>query len=320
MGDVLQTTLRVVDYLGEPFASLNVVASFKACESIKQQTDVRVLLSGQGGDEVLFGYSKFFFFNVWRLIRNGRYLSGFKELLQSLVQGTVVRQFRLSEARRYVPLLDRINGNGFLKSRYTRVPVWRCPELSQRQILDIERFSIPSLTHYEDRASMAHSLEMRHPFLDHRLVEFILSVPPDRILRHGWTKYLLRESFPELPDTIRWRKDKQSFTTPEEAWLRNGLGHLIQYVFRKSVLHDLGVLDAKKFLASFDRYRNGSSIVSFGDISRAFIAELWARKFLDQDPSLTSLELLAVKADHQVRTYLGSKSQINPKNVGVETQ
>ena len=318
MGDVLETTLRVIDHLGEPFASLSVVANFKTFEKIKQQTDVRVLLSGQGGDEVLLGYLKFFFFHVRSLIRQGRYVSALKELLQSLFQGTVVHQFRLSEARRYLPLLDAVAGNRFLKLKQTRVPVWQCANLGERQILDIERFSVPSLTHYEDRNSMAHSLEVRHPFLDHRLVEFMLTVPPDRILRRGWTKYLLRESFPELPNAVRWRKDKQNFTTPEEAWLRSDLSDFIQCLFKQSFLHDLGVLDAERFLASFRKYQNGSPVLSFGDISRTLIAELWARRFLNGDRPLHSLQLLSQKADHQVLTYLGSESQLNPGNVGVE--
>jgi asparagine synthase (glutamine-hydrolysing) len=313
--DVLQTTLRVIDHMGEPFGSLSVVANFKVFERIKQQTEVRVLLSGQGGDEVLLGYAKFFFFHLRNLFRHGRYVSGLKEFLHSLFQGTVVRHFRLSEARRYLPLLDAVTGNGFLKLKHTRIPVWQCADLRQRCVLDIERFSIPALTHYEDRNSMAHSLEVRHPFLDHRLVEFLLRVPPDRILRRGWTKYPLRESFSELPNAVRWRRDKQSFTTPEEEWLGGGLSNLIEYVFKDSVLHDLGILDARKFMATFRKYRNGSPVVAFGDISRTLIAELWARRFLDEQRSLTSLESLSLKAERQAPTYLGSKPRFSPRNV-----
>lgn len=296
VGDALQELLRVIDHHGEPFGGLSVVASFKILETIKQETDTRVLLSGQGGDEVLLGYSKFFFFYLSNLIRNRSYVSGLKEFLQSLFRGTVVRQFRLSEARRYLPVLDSLVGNGFLNLKHTRIPVWQCADLGRRQILDIERFSIPALTHYEDRTSMAHSLEVRHPFLDHRLVEFMLTVPAHLVLRDGWTKYILRQSFPELPNAIRWRKDKQSFTTPEEKWLRESLGNLIEYVFKESVLHDSGVLNATKFMESYRKYKNGSSVVAFGDISRTLIAELWARRFLDGQRLLTSLEPLLLKA------------------------
>lgn len=319
VGDVLHEALRVIEHHGEPFASLSVVAIFKSFETIKQQTDTRVLLSGQGGDEVLMGYSKFFFFHLRNLIRNGSYVSGLKAFLQSLSQGTVVRQFRLSEARRYLPVLDSLVGNGFVNLEHTRVPVSRCADLGRRQILDIERFSIPALTHYEDRTSMAHSLEVRHPFLDHRLVEFMLTVPAPLVLRDGWTKYLLRQSFPELPNVVRWRKDKQSFTTPEEKWLRGRLSNLIEHVFKESVLHDLGVIDAAKFMASFRKYRNGSSVVAFGDISRTLIAEFWARRFLDGQHLLTSPEPLLLKADRQTLRYLGGEPGFNARNVELES-
>ena len=56
-----------------------------------------------------------------------------------------------------------------------------------------------ALTHYEDRNSMAHSLETRLPFLDHRLVNFAVHLPASMKLRNGWTKYILREAMPELP-------------------------------------------------------------------------------------------------------------------------
>src|SRR5262249_13245610 len=72
--DVLQEALRVINHHGEPFGSLSVVASFKSFETIKQQTDTRILLSGQGGDEVLLGYSKFFFFYLRSLIDNRSYV------------------------------------------------------------------------------------------------------------------------------------------------------------------------------------------------------------------------------------------------------
>jgi len=139
-------------------------------------------------------------------------------------------------------------------------------------------YSVPALTHYEDRNSMAHSLEVRHPFLDHRLVNLTLNLPPEWKLRHGWTKSILRNTFPDLPPPIRWRRDKQGFVTPEESWLRNELRPLILETFGRSLLDDFGVLDRQAFLRQYESFCNGRPMVSFGDISRVLIAELWAQQ------------------------------------------
>jgi asparagine synthase (glutamine-hydrolysing) len=81
--------------------------------------------------------------------------------------------------------------------------------------------SLPMLLHYEDRDSMAHSVESRTPFLDFRLVEFSLGLSSDYKISNGWTKRVLRESMKGvLPETVRQRVDKMGFLTAEEEWLR----------------------------------------------------------------------------------------------------
>ncbi|MBK6586666.1 MAG: hypothetical protein IPG26_07605 [Coprothermobacter sp.] len=83
--------------------------------------------------------------------------------------------------------------------------------LRDRQILDLDKYSVPVLTRYEDRNSMANSIEVRNPFLDHRLVNFCLSLPENYKIRNGWSKFILRESMKELPNEIRWRARQKRF-------------------------------------------------------------------------------------------------------------
>jgi asparagine synthase (glutamine-hydrolysing) len=89
--------------------------------------------------------------------------------------------------------------------------------------------SLPSLLHYEDRNSMAFSVESRVPFLDHRLVEFAFSLNDDDKIRNTDTKYILREALSKiLPEAVYHRKDKKGFVTPgENKWLRGPLKHLV---------------------------------------------------------------------------------------------
>jgi asparagine synthase (glutamine-hydrolysing) len=81
--------------------------------------------------------------------------------------------------------------------------------------------SLPALLRYEDRNSMAFSVEARTPFLDYRLVEAAQALPAGELIRDGWTKAPLREAMAGLvPDAVRWRRDKLGFATPEARWLR----------------------------------------------------------------------------------------------------
>jgi asparagine synthase (glutamine-hydrolysing) len=187
-----------------------------------------------------------------------------------------VHQFTLRSARRYIPALYANHQHG-VRATYASVPVWECRDIASRQIADIEKYSVPALTHYEDRNSMAHSLEVRHPFLDHRLVEFLITLSPQLKIQNGWTKHVLREAFPELPDAIRWRRDKQAFLTPEKRWLQHDLNDVVHSSFRGSHLSKAGILDEQKFLKYYEQFQGGAAIAE-SDVSRIFIAEQWMRR------------------------------------------
>jgi asparagine synthase (glutamine-hydrolysing) len=276
--DVLDCLEQVLYYSDEPFAGFSVIAQYQLFAAIKNESDVTVLLSGQGGDETLLGYLKFFFFHVQLLLKAGKYLDALSLLAGSSLHRTAVTQFRMSEARRYMQHDRRGIWKTMLRNTMP-VPVWRCSDIRSRQIDDIRSYSVPALTHYEDRNSGAHSLEVRHPFLDHRLVNFVVNLPTELKIRRGWTKYILRAALPEMPAALRWRRDKQGFLVPEELWLKRDLVPAIQRRFRASTLSELDILNDREFLLYYDHFRSGKSIIS-SDIARILIAEIWAEKFL----------------------------------------
>jgi asparagine synthase (glutamine-hydrolysing) len=106
--------------------------------------------------------------------------------------------------------------------------------LAERLYQDVFVHSLPALLRYEDRNSMAFSLEAQVPFLDHRLVEFCFSLPASQRTRNGWTKWVLRQATEDiLPEPVRWRRDKLGFATPERRWLQEGAGG-IQSLFNQS--------------------------------------------------------------------------------------
>jgi len=274
VGDVLDCLEQVLYYSDEPVAEFSVIAQYQLFAAIKNDSDVTVLLSGQGGDETLLGYLKFFFFHVQLLLKAGKYLDAMSLLAASSLHRTAVTQFRMSEARRYLQHDRRGIWQAMLRDSQ-RAPVWQCGDIRSRQIADICHYSVPALTHYEDRNSGAHSLEVRHPFLDHRLVNFVVNLPTELKIHQGWTKYILRAALPEMPAALRWRRDKQGFLVPEQLWLRRELVPVIRRRFRGSTLAELDILDDKKFLLYYDRFLTGNSIAS-SDIARVLIAEIWA--------------------------------------------
>jgi asparagine synthase (glutamine-hydrolysing) len=103
---------------------------------------------------------------------------------------------------------------------------------------------LPMLLHWEDRDSMAHSVESRVPFLDYRLVEFLLSLPANYKISEGTTKRILRESMNGvLPEKIRNRMDKVGFVTPEEIWLKESSTDEFRKLLNRSVQTSRGILN-----------------------------------------------------------------------------
>jgi asparagine synthase (glutamine-hydrolysing) len=274
--DGLEQTLYHND---EPFGGFSMVAQHQLLKMVKQRSDVVVLLSGQGGDEVFLGYLKFYYFYLQGLFKRHRYVRFARESLLSLFSGTTLRNFRPRYARRYMPRLnhavDWVRSEG-----HTPATIWDGEDLHARQLADVECYSVPALTHYEDRNAMASSLEIRHPFLDYRLLNFALGLPAEWQLRNGWTKAILRESLPELPEKIRWCSVKRYFNTPEHNWIKNEMAGLVQQMFAGSILEELGVVKSRQFLKSFAAYRDGNAAISNFDLERTFLAEMWARKVL----------------------------------------
>jgi asparagine synthase (glutamine-hydrolysing) len=85
---------------------------------------------------------------------------------------------------------------------------------------DLMQGGLQELLRYADRNSMAHSREVRLPFLNHELIDFCFSLPDSFKLKLGWTKYIMREAFKDiLPHEVVWRKDKVGFEPPQNDWL-----------------------------------------------------------------------------------------------------
>lgn len=156
-------------------------------------------------------------------------------------------------------------------------------DLKERLLQDLTQFSLPSLLRYEDRNSMAHSIESRPPFLDQDLVELVLSLPPEAIVRDGWSRSIFREAMRGiLPEKIRLRRKKIGFTTPEIRWLRSERA-TIQGIFRSPSFCSRPYWDAAAVARDFKAVCDGE-LEESPLFWRILNVEAWLRAFHGPSP------------------------------------
>ena len=221
----------------EPVGSASAFAQYKVFEKAKEH-GVTVLLDGQGADETLAGYFKYYkwywqeLFYKRKLFSSGEIRAARKlgvnepfniknvmaSLLPELASVILERQY-LFNALNHEDLTHE-----FVKYQ-SREAYYTTPELSS--LTGLLYFNtcihgLGELLRYADRNSMAHGRELRLPFLNHELVEFLFSLPSNFKIRNGWTKWLLRTAMDsKLPPEIAWRRDKVGFEPPQKQWMQD---------------------------------------------------------------------------------------------------
>jgi asparagine synthase (glutamine-hydrolysing) len=277
---------KVLWHNDEPMPSFSVIAHYLLMSKAKEN-DIKVILSGQGGDELLAGYQKYYIFYIMQLFKEKKYFSFIKQGFYYLFNSGLIKQFSIKEANRYLPtfLKSKIKKtdvrNNNLKELDNKIEnIGRYMSINERQVADLMKYSVPALTHYEDRMSMAYSREIRLPFLDYRLVEFALSLPQNLKMRNGWTKWILRKTLDsKLPDTIVWRKDKKGFNTPQEKWFRDELKDEINLLFDGELLVEkYGLMEKTKIQQFYQEFLENNKIW-YKEIFNIISLEVWLRVF-----------------------------------------
>ena len=186
---------------------------------------VKVMLTGQGADEVFCGYRKYPFKYTIKLFQELKIFKSLYFILPFLLNNLLHQGYSYAEAKRYLGVDNSKILSKFYKIIKTnnKYKTYK-RDIRDQQIRDILETSVPALCHYEDRMGMAESIEVHSPFLDHRIIEYGLNISEENKMRFGWSKYILRKTFKnELPKSIIWRKDKKGFSNPEDYWLKEKL-------------------------------------------------------------------------------------------------
>ena len=279
---------RVTWFNDEPLGGLANVAHYLLMQRARD-LGVTVILSGQGGDELLCGYLKYWGFYLQSLCQRGQWLAALKVFSDLARQGTTIRQFRVSEAKRYLPRMLRpqevdIRGRR-LKEVHSLLHVGLGGAgVVERQLADLCRFSVPALLHWEDRMSMALAREIRVPYLDYRLVTMLLPLAPEWKLREGWSKWIFRKAMePYLPEEIAWRKDKQGFVIPQSEWLKKELQSRVHALLSSELLTStcglVNQVALQRRYAAYCRQPRDRGSIDFRDVFNPIALELWMRRF-----------------------------------------
>lgn len=246
-----------------------------------------VLLDGQGGDELLAGYVPYHYVYLRELLRRRRYGRALREALAARdLLFPLVRQ-RLADRRRRVDPGSYLTGPLADESSLTRRAVAAdqraTDDLRERLLQDLTVYSLPSLLRYEDRNSMAHSIESRPPFLDQELVELVLGLPAEEIVRGGWSRWIVREALRgALPELVRRRRKKIGFTTPEIRWLRAERAR-VQGILRSPSFAARGLWDAPAVARAFAACCEGR-LEESPLFWRLLNVEAWLRVFVGPAP------------------------------------
>ncbi len=227
----------------EPYGSASIYVQYCVMQLAKEN-NVTVLLDGQGADEILAGYHAFYppyfaglkrkNFSLYKkeLTAYGA-MHGDSEINVDIRNG-LVSKIKLLAGRHSPglrkmyhhykqlkdPVLDPEFYNAYQGSSFEHSPIFN--DLNHALYHSTFKHGMQQLLRYADRNSMAHSREVRLPFLYHELVEFLLTLPPEMKIKEGWTKWIMRQTFQaELPAEICWRKDKIGYEPPQQSWMEN---------------------------------------------------------------------------------------------------
>jgi asparagine synthase (glutamine-hydrolysing) len=306
--DFVQNIKKVIYHLDYPVAGPGSFPQYMV--SAVAGENLKVVLGGQGGDEVFGGYTRYllayfeqcitgaidgtlhdgnYIVTYESIIPNLRSLKGYKPLMKEFWSEGLFD----SRDRRYFRLINRANDlkdeiNWEIMENYSAFDVFKDifwgENVQKESYFDsMTHFDfktlLPALLQVEDRMSMAHGLESRVPILDHPLIEFAATIPSNVKFENGNLKHLLKETFRDvLPEKILNRKDKMGFPVPLNEWMRGDLYEFLTDIFSSEKAKHREYLDPKFDIRTAISKEGKFSRKLWGLLS----LELWQQEFHDK--------------------------------------
>jgi len=307
--DFVDNIRKIIYYLDYPVAGPGSFPQFMVSQLASKH--LKVVLGGQGGDEVFGGYARYLLAYFEQCIKgaidgtmhSGKYIITYESIIPNLVTlkeyKPLMQEFWSSglfeeRGKRYFKLINRANTfkdeiNWQILEPYSPFETFKqifwAKNVEKESYFDsMTHFDfktlLPALLQVEDRMSMAHGLESRVPILDHPLIEFVATIPSNVKFENGQLKLLLKETFSDiLPKKIVERKDKMGFPVPLSEWMKGDLLEFIKDIFSSK--------KAKERIYLNPKFDIGTLISEEGKFSRKLWGllslELWQQEFHDKE-------------------------------------
>lgn len=295
--DIFSNIAKLTWMHDEPYQSQSAFLGYHVFQ-LTAKNGVKVLLNGQGADEYLGGYGQFTIARYLKLFRKMKwrrlvldiqlsrkyspvnYANILSNMLWASIPDTIKKWFSTSRYDRYKVIKSLINSKQLGASDvrpYDFIP------MKQGTVQEVSKHftffsTLPKYLKWEDRNSMANSVEARVPFLDYRLVEFTYNLPNEYLEYGGERKRILREGLKDiLPEKIKNRKDKKGFITPEERWVKEDNPALFRSKLQDAIELSKGIIKPEA-LHYFDEVVKGTvqfdytywRLIQFGEWMRVF--------------------------------------------------
>jgi asparagine synthase (glutamine-hydrolysing) len=298
---------RLMYMMDEPVAGPGLIPQYFVSKKAAEQ--VKVVLGGQGGDEIFIGYSRYmvaylekallgaidettsqsqYAVSLESLVPNLALLKTYKPMLKAFWSNGLFD----SQDKRYFNLVDRsaqmksVISSDLLNNNYSPFASFQAifnregvnSLINQMTYFDLKA-SLPALLHVEDRTSMAASIESRVPLLDHRIIEFMARIPPNIKFSGGRMKHLFKEAVQNtVPAPILARKDKMGFPTPLTQWVNGSGKEFVKDTLLSSSARQRGLYHMEHIESAIKNEQE------FGRVVWGLLClELWHKTYIDGD-------------------------------------
>ena len=214
----------------EDYAPFSNLGSFMTLKEVAK-SDVKVIINGQGGDETMLGYERYYAYYLRDVIRK-------KPIKGLRVASYIVRNSNLSYGKLFKYIIyfgipkfrikrNLKKGGHYLSDKFIEnfdiqeaMPLFECDTLDELIYKELRKTQLTHILRMDDRGYMTFSLESRVPFIDYEYVEEAVKIPPMKKIQNGYTKYLLRKKMQgTIPKEVIWRKNKNGWSSPAMRWI-----------------------------------------------------------------------------------------------------
>ena len=278
--DFASTIADVTAAQEEPFGSASIVMQYHVMKAAADN-GVKVLLDGQGGDEVFMGYERYLVAHIRQLFHQFRWGKAFSEMRamrrnNATMDYSTFVKYMVYFSHAGIRTKRVLRRSWFLRDRPSGIAEVQNYAQAMASPFSLQKFeldtaNLPPLLRFEDKNSMAHSIETRLPMLDPRLVAFGCSLPAEQKMRDGWSKYILRRGIEgRVPDAICWRRDKIGFEAPQATWTKKHRNQMVSAIRGSCLLAEM--VDLK-------RMEEANFEIDAASFWRLYSAAMWEKAF-----------------------------------------